>query len=299
METLTWQKDGPVEGRQALSSIREIVYARGQLVGVNVYGEVWRFDDKLGWRVEIKSAIPSGVGIQVYANAWDDKLCGFGSDGRVLTLEQGTALTWRTHSEPEPKFAFKGPIGAYDPSRKIMVVWGPKKSDGSRKDETFVFDGNLWKKGKKAKAPPAELAKTDGGAFTVVYDPAGKQVVRVGVTEVAYFDGTSWRTVPLGNGKALGTWERMPCVDEASKTVLLIQRHVSDLNVVKLELGPESARAVVVATVPSAVTRNPNDAGGNVAFDQHAYDPARRQLVAFDTKLGFRYVADLAPYFGS
>lgn len=299
MATLTWQQSGPVEGRQALGSIRDLVFSSGHLFGLNVYGEVWRFDDKQGWRQEIKSAIPSGVGIHIYANAWGGQLCGIGSDGRVLALEQRATVTWSSMSEPEPKYAFKAPIGAYDPSRGIVVVWGSRKSDGSRRDETYLFDGTGWKKAKKPKVIPADLTTTQGGAFTMFYDPAAKAIVRVGITEVATFDGASWNSVPLANGTVLGTFDRMPCIDEATGSVLLVQRHSADLNIAKLALGTDRAQAIAVAKLPPAVTRASGDPGANVAFDQHTYDAAQRSLVVFDTKLGFRYVADLGPLFES
>lgn len=84
---------------------------------------------------------------------------------------------------------------AYDPQRKLLVVWGQTQDD--RAWATFVFDGETWTR-------KAGLESTSPEAAQVVWDPsAGKVAIWLPTPSNAsaahramHFDGESWQEAP-------------------------------------------------------------------------------------------------------
>ncbi len=297
--TLEWRRvDG---GAQRLPSyVRDLHFVDGALIGIDVFGTVHRFGDGT-WTTMVEKAMPDGVGVQATLPAWDGRIHGVGSDGRVIAL---STSDWRWMEMAGPS---DGPTSwpkvAFDASGSRLVAWGPRTPKGF-KDDTWCFDGKAWTKAKKQKVAPADAiagpSKSDpveSGAFALLYDPRIERVVRVGTMEASYLEGATWRGVPLAGGDLLGTWERTTWTDTPTGVVLCAQRFKRDAKLVRLDFAADSARATLAAALPPAVTRKPTDAGGNVLYDRHAFDSARRTLVVLDESSGARYEADLTALF--
>jgi hypothetical protein len=267
-------------------------------LSIGVYLEVYgRTDDGTWPRIDDRvatSAVTAGSFSQTVLRAWDDELVAACNGGRILTFD-GSANTWRERAGADAAFATKHQLAAFDPKRGLLVSWGSQKKNG-RKDDTLVHDGTTWSKGKKAAGKWADL-DTNEGNFCMYWDPTEGAVVRVGVTEVGVFDGSKWTQLPLAGGELLDDWDRVPCVDPISGRVAIVQRFITQLNVVRVHRDGARFVAELVATFPPAVDRAPNSVGSNAAFDACAFHAPTRALHAYDDTNADRYVTELAPLF--
>lgn len=244
-------------------------------------GDTYELADD-GWRVvgEREGGRWHGV-----FGGWGGAVHRFANDGTMQRLDGDR---WVEVSGPNDKFAGFFPLCAFDPVHEQLVAWG---SEGTtRKDDTFVHDGKVWSKPKRPKEKHADV-EASSGSFCLWFDPVAQRVARAGVTQGAVFDGKEWRIVPLDGGATLSTWRRS--LGDLGGRALSVHRHIADRNIVELVRSGDGYSARVVATFPSAVKREPMDAGGNVAFDIGIIDGARNRLIAVDDAQGDTFVAEL------
>ena len=292
---LNWNRLESVDKPEDLYNLRDLNWVDNMLVATNVYLGTARLSDSR-WETlvsdETGNSLRDGAGIQMVLPGWEGALVAVASDGKVFQLQMAEK-TWRLLSGPSKIYKAKWPLVAFDSVRKLLVVWGSQKAEG-RKDDCLCFDGKVWCSPKKsAPAATADLGIDADAAFCLFFDPTLKCVVRVGVTEAAYFDGQSWRSVPLEGGEHLDTWDRRVCVDLASKCVFSVHRFKATMSVAQLTCTADRVIAIKRATFESPIERKSTDAGGNVAFDLGIYDPVSRRLLAFDEKNMSQFSADL------
>lgn len=241
--------------------------------------------------------------IQLAARAWNDQVHAISNDGAVYRLDEdtGEGLRWTRVVPKSADFgAASWPLMAYDPTRGLLVVWGERKRSKGRKDETFVCDGRAWTKAKKGKEKPEGLDAEDSGYFTLFFEPAARCVARLSGTQVALFDGETWSHTPHADGKLAVAWDHTPCVVAGRSDVLLVRRHVSEPEVVRLRRRGDRYTLTVVGTFEPPISRDPNSTGGNAAFDFGWFDAASGRYVAhFEDDARWTFALELSALFDS
>ncbi len=194
--------------------------------------------------------------------------------------------TWDVIGEDTDKLKLSWALCAYDPSRDLVVVWGPQKADGKRSDATLVWQRGWHKPKKSTEVSKEDLAEN---AFCLVYSPRHGGVVRIGTTEAAVFDGKAWQPLRLTGADLLHSWERAPFV--CGDTAVLVQRFANNPSVVRLGGDAQTVSIELVCALPSLVQRHQNDSGGNVVVDvvgvnEHGvlvgYDEKKKVLATLD-----------------
>jgi hypothetical protein len=225
----------------------------GEAHAVSLYLRTARFRDDTGWEEIVDEAAGDAARndqrAQAVVRAFGQKPHAIMADGSVLVLE-GT--TWRTLAGPSTvaKDLFF-PLAAFDEKQNAIVVWGSNKKSGGRKNDTFVFDGTTWKKPKKKSGAPVDA----GDAFDLCFDKARGQVVRVGVTELACFDGETWTSSTLS--LALGDWRRAVWPQEGKLWVADLAK--------KTVHAIDGAQVTLAGTFEAPAPRKPHN---NLPFDR-------------------------------
>lgn len=111
---------------------------------------------------------------------------------------------------------------AYDPQRKLLVVWGQAQDD--RKWATFTFDGETWTR-------RAGMESTSPEAAQLVWDPsAGKVAIWLptpsntsAAHRALHFDGETWQAGPATLVPPDG-WVSTVCADEGRKGIWAVHK---------------------------------------------------------------------------
>jgi hypothetical protein len=206
----------------------------GTPYAVSLYLRTARWTDEEGWHEIVNTvdgdAARNGARAQAIVSAFDGRVHAIMNDGSVLVLNDTRWQPVAAASSVAKDLFF--PLAAFDPSRNVIVMWGTLKKAGGRKNDTFVFDGQTWRKAKKSVAP------ADDDGFDLCFDPAAGHVVRVGVSELAHFDGETWTSQPLDH--PLTNWFR--CVWASGGAIYVA------------EMGPKTVRAIQGAAVTTMGT---------------------------------------------
>jgi hypothetical protein len=264
----------------AFTPLGDRLYASSNGGGVALYEP-----NKKAWRTLITDdaaakGLAERLGMQHRFGGPGDGLWGLCvPSGRMVALNQDTGA-WGVMGEGDAKLKLSWALCAYDPSRDIVVVWGPQKSDGTRSDATLVWHGG-WHKPKKSTTASKEDLACDSGAFCLVYSKRHGGVVRIGTTEAAVFDGKGWQPLRFTGQTLLHSWERAPFV--CGDTAVLVQRFANDPSVVRVVGDAKTVAIEPVCVLPSFVQRKGSDSGGNVVVDVVSVD-ARGVFVGYDEK---------------
>ncbi len=297
----SWRAMGRSVEASLINEKRHVVVTKDKAYAATLQGEVVVWDEPKAQFVATSSESerPFEAPMQIMFAGWNGHVHGVTNDGAVFRLEEDAkGLRWAKIAAKSKDFAAKSwPLWAFDDKRGLLVVWGENKK-GGRKDDTFSFDGTKWTKAKKSKDKPKGLDFKSDDPFTMFYEPAAGAVARISDTQVSLFDGATW-TNTAHKGEALATaWSMTVCVVPGKTDVLLVKRHTSEQEVVRMRRGKDSYTFTKVGTFDKVHQRGPNDTGGNASFDVGWFDPARARFVAhLDDDAAASFGMDLSALF--
>jgi hypothetical protein len=208
---------------QQASAGGDAVLFGGYVTGGAVYlGDTHRFS-RGAWQQLRGGVAPPPRSTASLAMHADDALL-FGGRDRTSTLgdcwllQKGSA-DWRQVSGVLPS-ARRGAAMAYDPERRITVVFGGRVASGGVLADTWIFDGSAWRVAQLESAPDARAGAK------LRFDPVRRTLVllggvaqsRMALNDAWAFDGAGWTklealaaapTPRLYNAAVFDLWGRL------------------------------------------------------------------------------------------
>jgi hypothetical protein len=130
--------------------------------------------------------------------------------------------TWRQVHPAQSPPAMNGPVMAYDPALRVIVLFG--------NGQTWTWDGGTWNQLHPQLSPPAAM---DGYQKGLAYHAATQTLMLFGnqssggtaTSETWTFDGSIWTRHPESTGTAPTGILPSMAADDARGTVVLVDEH--------------------------------------------------------------------------
>lgn len=205
------------------SAAQQLVRFGGENTERDRRGDTWVATPGQPWRkLEPATAPPARMDHSlVYADHLGAALMfgGLGPAGALGDLWSWDGVDWSAVPTAGGPTARSGHAAAYDPVRRVIVLFGGRLSSGSLTNETWEFDGTFWSQHATSVSPPPSWLP---GAMA--FNPMTQRLTLYpGGPDVWEWDGTRWTFQRPPNTPTFGVFVGHKLVtDPAGQGVVLI-----------------------------------------------------------------------------